>query len=74
MAAFCEHYENHLARYYAWISGGVELKIKVNQNRETHLVLKQNNDIFWELTHEQKNIYFNTLQPGYGTNGFGNGI
>ena len=31
MAAVCEHYENHLARYYAWISGGVELKIKENQ-------------------------------------------
>jgi 2-polyprenyl-3-methyl-5-hydroxy-6-metoxy-1,4-benzoquinol methylase len=31
MAGVREHYENHLARYYAWISGGVELKIEENQ-------------------------------------------
>ena len=31
MAGVSEHYENHLARYYAWISGGVELKIEENQ-------------------------------------------
>ena len=31
MAGVWEHYENHLARYYAWISGGVELKIEENQ-------------------------------------------
>jgi hypothetical protein len=46
MAAVCEHYENHPARYYAWISGGVALKIKENQNRETHLVLKQKQRYF----------------------------
>lgn len=31
MADAREHYENHLARYYAWISGGLELKIEENQ-------------------------------------------
>jgi len=31
MAAVCEHYENHLARYYAWISGGVDEKIEENR-------------------------------------------
>ena len=31
MTGVCEHYENHLARYYAWISGGVDLKIEENQ-------------------------------------------
>src|SRR5210317_2018564 len=31
MAGVCEHYENHLARYYAWISGGVDEKIGENR-------------------------------------------
>ncbi len=31
MAATREHYENHLADYYAWISGGVDLKIEENR-------------------------------------------
>ena len=31
MAGVCEHYENHLARYYAWISGGVGEKIEENR-------------------------------------------
>ena len=31
MASACEHYENHLANYYAWIFGGVNLKIKENR-------------------------------------------
>jgi 2-polyprenyl-3-methyl-5-hydroxy-6-metoxy-1,4-benzoquinol methylase len=31
MASACEHYENHLADYYAWISGGVDLKIEENR-------------------------------------------
>lgn len=31
MAGVSEHYEKHLAQYYAWISGGVELKIEENQ-------------------------------------------
>ncbi|MGD9182284.1 MAG: class I SAM-dependent methyltransferase [Desulfobacterales bacterium] len=31
MASVCEHYENHLANYYAWILGGVNAKIKENQ-------------------------------------------
>ncbi len=31
MAGTCEHYENHLAHYYAWISGGVGLKIEENR-------------------------------------------
>ncbi len=31
MAGTCEHYENHLAHYYAWISGGVDLKIEENR-------------------------------------------
>lgn len=31
MSGVCEHYENHLARYYAWISGGVDLKIEENR-------------------------------------------
>lgn len=31
MAGVCEHYENHLARYYAWISGGVDEKIEENR-------------------------------------------
>ena len=41
MTAVCEHYEHHLARYYAWISGGVELKIKENQKFfiDTYLLL-----------------------------------
>jgi len=31
MAGTCEHYENHLANYYAWISGGVDEKIEENR-------------------------------------------
>ena len=31
MAGVCEHYENHLARYYAWISGGFDEKIEENR-------------------------------------------
>jgi hypothetical protein len=31
MAGVCEHYENHLARYYAWISGGVDEKMEENR-------------------------------------------
>jgi 2-polyprenyl-3-methyl-5-hydroxy-6-metoxy-1,4-benzoquinol methylase len=31
MAGVCEHYENHLARYYAWISGGVDEKKEENR-------------------------------------------
>ena len=31
MVGVCEHYDNHLARYYAWISGGVEVKIEENR-------------------------------------------
>ena len=31
MVGVCEHYENHLARYYAWISGGVDEKIAENR-------------------------------------------
>ncbi|MGD9228067.1 MAG: class I SAM-dependent methyltransferase, partial [Desulfobacterales bacterium] len=31
MASVCEHYENHLADYYAWILGGVNVKIKENR-------------------------------------------
>ena len=31
MAGVCEHYENHLARYYAWISGGVDEKVEENR-------------------------------------------
>jgi len=31
MAGVCEHYENHLARYYDWISGGVDEKIEENR-------------------------------------------
>jgi len=31
MVGVCEHYENHLARYYAWISGGVDEKIEENR-------------------------------------------
>jgi 2-polyprenyl-3-methyl-5-hydroxy-6-metoxy-1,4-benzoquinol methylase len=31
MASACEHYENHLANYYAWIFGGVHLKTKENR-------------------------------------------
>jgi 2-polyprenyl-3-methyl-5-hydroxy-6-metoxy-1,4-benzoquinol methylase len=31
MASAREHYENHLANYYAWISGGVKVKIKENR-------------------------------------------
>jgi hypothetical protein len=31
MSGVCEHYENHLARYYAWISGGVDVKIEENR-------------------------------------------
>ena len=31
MVDVCEHYENHLARYYAWISGGVDAKIEENR-------------------------------------------
>jgi 2-polyprenyl-3-methyl-5-hydroxy-6-metoxy-1,4-benzoquinol methylase len=31
MASASEHYENHLASYYAWIFGGVNLKIKENR-------------------------------------------
>jgi 2-polyprenyl-3-methyl-5-hydroxy-6-metoxy-1,4-benzoquinol methylase len=31
MASACEHYENHLADYYAWISGGVDVKIEENR-------------------------------------------
>ena len=31
MFGVCEHYENHLARYYAWISGGVDVKIEENR-------------------------------------------
>ena len=32
MASACEHYENHLANYYAWIFGGV--KVKTTENRK----------------------------------------
>jgi ubiquinone/menaquinone biosynthesis C-methylase UbiE len=31
MSGVCEHYENHLARYYAWISGGIDVKIEENR-------------------------------------------
>ena len=31
MASAWEHYENHLANYYAWIFGGVNLKIEENR-------------------------------------------
>ena len=31
MVGVCEHYENHLAQYYAWISGGVDEKIEENR-------------------------------------------
>ena len=31
MAGVCEHYENHLAQYYAWISGGIDEKIEENR-------------------------------------------
>jgi len=31
MSSVSEHYENHLADYYAWISGGLELKIEENR-------------------------------------------
>lgn len=31
MASVCEHYEKHLANYYAWILGGVNVKIKENR-------------------------------------------
>jgi 2-polyprenyl-3-methyl-5-hydroxy-6-metoxy-1,4-benzoquinol methylase len=31
MAGVCEHYENHLARYYVWISGGVDEKVEENR-------------------------------------------
>ena len=31
MASACEHYENHLANFYAWIFGGVKVKIEENQ-------------------------------------------
>jgi 2-polyprenyl-3-methyl-5-hydroxy-6-metoxy-1,4-benzoquinol methylase len=31
MANACEHYENHLANYYAWIFGGLNVKIKENR-------------------------------------------
>jgi SAM-dependent methyltransferase len=31
MAGTCEHYENHLAHYYAWIAGGVDLKVEENR-------------------------------------------
>ncbi|MGD9283564.1 MAG: class I SAM-dependent methyltransferase [Desulfobacterales bacterium] len=32
MVSVREHYENHLARYYAWICGGAELNIAENRN------------------------------------------
>jgi SAM-dependent methyltransferase len=32
MASVRDHYENHLAPYYAWISGGVELNLEQNRN------------------------------------------
>jgi 2-polyprenyl-3-methyl-5-hydroxy-6-metoxy-1,4-benzoquinol methylase len=32
MVGVCEHYENHLAHYYAWISGGIDEKIEENRN------------------------------------------
>jgi 2-polyprenyl-3-methyl-5-hydroxy-6-metoxy-1,4-benzoquinol methylase len=31
MASACEHYENHLADYYAWIFGGVNAKTRENR-------------------------------------------
>lgn len=31
MTTVCEHYENHLANYYAWILGGVKARIKENR-------------------------------------------
>ena len=31
MAGVCEHYENHLAHYYAWISGSAGVKIEENR-------------------------------------------
>ena len=31
MASACDHYENHLANYYAWIFGGMDAKIKENR-------------------------------------------
>ena len=31
MAGTREHYENHLADYYAWMSGGIDLKIEENR-------------------------------------------
>ena len=31
MTGTCEHYENHLAHYYAWIAGGVDLKVEENR-------------------------------------------
>jgi 2-polyprenyl-3-methyl-5-hydroxy-6-metoxy-1,4-benzoquinol methylase len=32
MVSIREHYENHLARYYAWICGGVETNLARNRN------------------------------------------
>ena len=32
MVSVREHYENHLAPYYAWICGGAELNIAENRN------------------------------------------
>ena len=31
MASVCEHYQNHLANYYAWILGNTSVKIKENR-------------------------------------------
>ena len=32
MVSVREHYDNHLANYYAWISGGVEINLTENRN------------------------------------------
>ncbi|MGD2184782.1 MAG: methyltransferase domain-containing protein [Desulfobacterales bacterium] len=50
MAGVWEHYENHLVDYYAWISGGVDLKIEENRKFFVdHNIRSNRSDLAFDL-------------------------
>lgn len=50
MATVKEHYENHLAKYYSWISGGLAQKLEENRNFfKDHHVLPRRSGVAVDL-------------------------
>ncbi len=50
MASITEHYENHLADYYSWLFGGLEVNLKKNKDFFLlHSLLPQNTSIAVDL-------------------------